>query len=189
MKTRKLGQLEVSELGAGCMSISANYGPPADRTQGIDGHSYGPRERASRSSIPPRCTDPTPTRTLVGEALAPIRDQVAIATKFGFDLEAGGLNSRPEHIKEVVEGSLKRLQTDRIDLYYQHRVDPERADRRRGGRHQGPDPGRKGPALRPLRGERQNNPARACRSTGHGGADRILAHGTGSGAERRPRNL
>src|SRR5207342_2378924 len=61
---------------------------------------------------------------LVGEALHPIRDKVVIATKFGFDLEKGGLNSRPEHIRDVVEGSLKRLRTDRIDLYYQHRVDP-----------------------------------------------------------------
>ena len=67
---------------------------------------------------------PYTNETLVGEALAPIRDQVVIATKFGFDIEAGGLNSRPEHIKKVVEASLQRLRTDRIDLYYQHRVDP-----------------------------------------------------------------
>ncbi len=68
---------------------------------------------------------PHTSEELVGEALAPFRDRVVIASKFGFDIEAGGLNSRPEHIKKVVEDSLKRLKTDRIDLYYQHRVDPK----------------------------------------------------------------
>jgi len=125
MKTRKLGNLEVSALGAGCMSISANYGPPADRKQGIDvirrAHDKGVTlfDTAEVYGV-------YANEDLVGEALAPIRDKVAIATKFGFELEAasGGLNSRPERIKKVVEGSLKRLRTDRIDLYYQHRVDP-----------------------------------------------------------------
>jgi aryl-alcohol dehydrogenase-like predicted oxidoreductase len=124
MKTRKLGKLEVSELGSGCMSISANYGPPADRNQGI---------KVIRSAYEKGVTffdtaevyGPYTNEELVGEALAPFRDKVVIATKFGFDLEAGGLNSRPEHIKKVIEGSLKRLKTDRIDLYYQHRVDPK----------------------------------------------------------------
>jgi aryl-alcohol dehydrogenase-like predicted oxidoreductase len=124
MKTRKLGKLEVSEMGSGCMSISANYGPPADRNQGI---------KVIRTAYEKGVTffdtaevyGPYTSEELVGEALAPIRDKVAIATKFGFDLEAGGLNSRPEHIKNVIEGSLKRLKTDRIDLYYQHRVDPK----------------------------------------------------------------
>ncbi|OAI58703.1 aldehyde oxidase [Ralstonia solanacearum] len=124
MKKRMLGKLEVSELGAGCMSISANYGPPADRAQGI---------KVIRTAYEKGITffdtaevyGPHTSEDLVGEALAPFRDQVVIATKFGFDIEAGGtLNSRPEHIKQVVEGSLKRLRTDRIDLYYQHRVDP-----------------------------------------------------------------
>ncbi len=125
MKTRKLGNLEVSALGAGCMSISANYGPPADRKQGI-----GVIRRAHEKGVTffdtAEVYGPYTSEDLVGEALAPIRDQVAIATKFGFELEAAsvGLNSRPEHIKKVVEGSLKRLRTDRIDLYYQHRVDP-----------------------------------------------------------------
>ena len=73
----------------------------------------------------PKCTGHIQNEELVGEALAPFRDQVVIATKFGFDLEAGGLNSRPEHIRKALEGSLKRLRTDRIDLYYQHRVDPK----------------------------------------------------------------
>ena len=123
MKKRKLGKLEVSELGFGCMSISANYGPPADKNQGI---------KVIRTAYKKGVTffdtaevyGPHTSEALVGEALAPFRDKVVIATKFGFDLEAGGLNSRPEHVKRVVEGSLKRLRTDRIDLYYQHRVDP-----------------------------------------------------------------
>lgn len=124
MKTRKLGKLEVSEMGSGCMSISANYGPPADRNQGI---------KVIRTAYEKGVTffdtaevyGPYTNEELVGEALAPFRDKIVIATKFGFDLEAGGLNSRPEHIKKVIEESLKRLKTDRIDLYYQHRVDPK----------------------------------------------------------------
>src|ERR1700722_11767068 len=124
MNTRKLGNLEVSELGAGCMSISANYGPAVDKDQGI---------RLIRSAHEKGVTffdtaevyGPFTNEELVGEALAPFRDKVVIATKFGFDMEAGGsLNSKPAHIKKVVEASLKRLRTDRIDLYYQHRVDP-----------------------------------------------------------------
>ncbi len=121
---RKLGKLEVSQLGSGCMSISANYGPPAPRDQGI---------KLIRTAFDKGVTffdtaevyGPYTNEELVGEALAPFRDKVVIATKFGFDLEAGGLNSRPEHIRKVIEGSLKRLRTDRIDLYYQHRVDPK----------------------------------------------------------------
>src|SRR5688572_8642165 len=123
MKKRKLGKLEVSEIGAGCMSISANYGPPADRGQGIKviREAY---EKGVTFFDTAEVYGPFTNEELVGEALAPFRDKVVIASKFGFDLEAGGLNSRPEHIKKVVEASLKRLRTDRIDLYYQHRVDP-----------------------------------------------------------------
>ena len=126
IKTRKLRTLEVSALGAGCMSISANYGPPAPRDQGI---------KVIRTAYEKGVTffdtaevyGPFTNEELVGEALSPFRDKVTIASKFGFDLEggSGGLNSRPEHIKKVVETSLKRLKTDRIDLYYQHRVDPK----------------------------------------------------------------
>ncbi|WP_334869144.1 aldo/keto reductase [Nostoc sp.] len=126
MKARKLGQLEASELGFGCMSISANYGPAADRNQGIKviRTAY---EKGVRFFDTAEVYGPFTNEELVGEALAPFRDKVAIATKFGFDVAngSGGLNSRPEHIKKVVEASLKRLQTDRIDLYYQHRVDPK----------------------------------------------------------------
>src|SRR6476469_5535939 len=107
------------------MSISANYGPPSDRAQGI---------KTIRTAYENGVTffdtaevyGPYTNEDLVGEALAPFRDKVAIATKFGFELEdpKGGLNSRPGKIKKVVEASLKRLRTDHIDLYYQHRVDP-----------------------------------------------------------------
>jgi len=123
MQARQLGQLKVSEMGAGCMSISANYGPPADKDQGI---------KVIRAAYEHGVTffdtaevyGPFTNEELVGEALAPFRDKVAVASKFGFDIEAGGLNSHPVHIKKVVEDSLRRLKTDRIDLYYQHRVDP-----------------------------------------------------------------
>ncbi len=125
MKQRKLGTMTVSELGAGCMSISANYGPPAPKEQGL---------RAIRTAFENGVTffdtaevyGPFTNEELVGEALQPVRDQVKIATKFGYAIDGtAALNSRPEHIKKVVEQSLKRLRTDRIDLYYQHRVDPK----------------------------------------------------------------
>ena len=122
MKTRRLGNLEVSELGFGCMSISANYGPPAPRDQGIK-VIRAAYEKGVTFFDTAEVYGPHTNEELVGEALAPFREKVAIATKFGYDIEAGGHNSRPEHIKKVVEGSLKRLRTDRIDLYYQHRVD------------------------------------------------------------------
>jgi aryl-alcohol dehydrogenase-like predicted oxidoreductase len=124
VKKRKLGKLEVSEMGFGCMSISANYGPAADRNKGIEviraAHDQGVTFFDTAEVYGPYANE-----ELVGEALAPIRDKVAIATKFGFDNENGGtLNSQPKHIRKVVEESLKRLRTDHIDLYYQHRVDP-----------------------------------------------------------------
>ena len=122
MKTRSLGNLEVSELGFGCMSISANYGPPAPRDQGIK-VIRAAYEKGVTFFDTAEVYGPHTNEELVGEALTPFREKVAIATKFGYDIEAGGHNSRPEHIKKVVEGSLKRLRTDRIDLYYQHRVD------------------------------------------------------------------
>ncbi len=124
MQKRKLGSLEVSAIGFGCMRISANYGPAAGRNQGVEviraAHDKGVTFFDTAEVYGPYTNE-----ELVGEALAPIRDKVAIATKFGFDNENGGaLNSQPKHIRSVVEESLKRLRTDRIDLYYQHRVDP-----------------------------------------------------------------
>jgi aryl-alcohol dehydrogenase-like predicted oxidoreductase len=125
MQKRKLGNLEVSAVGFGCMSISANYGPAADRNQGID-VIRAAQERGVTFFDTAEVYGPYTNEELVGEALAPFRDKVVIATKFGFAIDGTiGLNSRPERIKKVVEESLKRLRTDRIDLYYQHRVDPE----------------------------------------------------------------
>jgi aryl-alcohol dehydrogenase-like predicted oxidoreductase len=107
------------------MSISANYGPAADRNQGI-GVIRAAHGKGVTFFDTAEVYGPYTNEELVGEALAPIRDKVAIATKFGFDNENGGiLNSQPKHIIKVVEESLKRLRTDRIDLYYQHRVDPK----------------------------------------------------------------
>jgi aryl-alcohol dehydrogenase-like predicted oxidoreductase len=126
MHTRTLGPLEVSALGAGAMSLSANYGPPADRRQGI-GVLREAHQRGVTFFDTAEVYGPFTNEELVGEALAPIRDGVRIATKFGFNLEggSGGLNSRPDHIRAVVDASLERLRTDRIDLLYQHRVDPD----------------------------------------------------------------
>jgi aryl-alcohol dehydrogenase-like predicted oxidoreductase len=125
MKRRKLGTLEVSEMGFGCMNASGNYGPAPDKNRGI-GVIRAAHEKGVTLFDTAEFYGPYTNEELVGEALAPIRDRVAVATKFGFDNEKGGLilNSRPEHIRKVVEESLKRLRTDRIDLYYQHRVDP-----------------------------------------------------------------
>src|SRR5437870_6109091 len=124
MKTRKLGKLEVSEIGAGCMSISANYGPPAPKNQGIK-VIRAAHEKGVTFFDTAEVYGPYTNEELVGEALAPFRDKVVIASKFGFAIDGTiGLNSRPEHIKQVTEASLKRLKTDRIDLFYQHRVDP-----------------------------------------------------------------
>jgi aryl-alcohol dehydrogenase-like predicted oxidoreductase len=129
MQKRKLGKsnLEVSAVGLGCMGMSFGYGPPKDKPEMIS---------LIRSAVELGVTffdtaevyGPFLNEELIGEALAPLRGQVAIATKFGFHFDANGkqagLNSRPEHIKEVATASLKRLKTDVIDLFYQHRVDP-----------------------------------------------------------------
>jgi len=128
MKTRKLGKnnLEVSAIGLGCMGLSFGYGPAVDKQQGIS-LIRAAVERGVTFFDTAEVYGPYTNEELVGEALAPFRDQVVIATKFGFKIENGkqaGLDSRPEHIKEVAEASLKRLKTDVIDLFYQHRVDP-----------------------------------------------------------------
>jgi len=130
MRMRNLGKsgLEVSALGLGCMGMSANYGPPEDKAEMV---------ALLRAAVDIGVTlfdtaavyGPFSNEELVGEGLALVRDRVAIATKFGFDVdpvtkERRGLNSRPAHIKLVAEASLRRLRTDVIDLFYQHRVDP-----------------------------------------------------------------
>jgi aryl-alcohol dehydrogenase-like predicted oxidoreductase len=126
MKKRKLGNsnLEVSALGFGCMNMSFGYGPAAAKQQAI-AVIRAAMERGVTLFDTAEVYGPHTNEELVGEALAPFRDQVVIASKYGFDLEDfPNLNSRPEHIKQVVEGSLKRLRTDVIDILYQHRVDP-----------------------------------------------------------------
>src|SRR5437868_8966386 len=135
MKTRKLGKrnLEVSAIGLGCMGMSFSYGPPKDKQQMIS-LIRAAVERGVTFFDTAEVYGPFINEELVGEALAPFRGQVVIATKFGFDLSPDfdprgmkgslGLNSRPEHIKQAVAGSLKRLKVETIDLLYQHRVDP-----------------------------------------------------------------
>jgi aryl-alcohol dehydrogenase-like predicted oxidoreductase len=128
MQKRTLGKsgLEVSAIGLGCMGLSFGLGPAVDKQTGIT-LIRAAFERGVTFFDTAEVYGPFTNEELVGEALAAVRDQVVIATKFGFKIENGkqaGLDSRPEHIKEVAEASLKRLRTDRIDLFYQHRVDP-----------------------------------------------------------------
>jgi aryl-alcohol dehydrogenase-like predicted oxidoreductase len=133
MQKRKLGQLgpEVSAIGLGCMGMSFSLGPPKD----VKEMTVLLRQAVERGVTffdTAEVYGPFTNEDLLGEALAPVRDKIVLATKFGFDLSPGrdprhspGMNSRPEHIKQAVEGSLKRLKTEVIDLYYQHRVDPD----------------------------------------------------------------
>jgi aryl-alcohol dehydrogenase-like predicted oxidoreductase len=132
MQKRKLGKsnLEVSAIGLGCMGMSFSYGPPKDKREMTD-LLHAAVDRGITFFDTAEIYGPFINEELVGEALAPFHGKVAIATKFGFDLSgsdnrpgAAGLNSRPEHIKQAVEGSLKRLKVESIDLLYQHRVDP-----------------------------------------------------------------
>jgi aryl-alcohol dehydrogenase-like predicted oxidoreductase len=130
MKKRKLGSLEVSEIGLGCMGMSFSYGPAKDKQEMLP-VIRAAVERGVTFFDTAEVYGPFTNEELVGEALAPFREQVVIATKFGFQITPDGkpgshaLNSRPEHIRKAAEGSLQRLGIDRIDLYYQHRVDPE----------------------------------------------------------------
>ena len=129
MQRRVLGGLEVSALGLGCMGMSMAYGPAGERGEMI-ALLRAAVERGVTFFDTAEVYGPFVNEELLGEALAPVRGQVQIATKFGFDIPAGGgawtgLNSRPEHIRAVAEASLKRLRTDTIDLFYQHRVDPD----------------------------------------------------------------
>src|SRR5580658_8002573 len=131
MQKRKLGKsnLEVSALGLGCMGMSFSYGPPKDKKEMTD-LLHAAVDRGITFFDTAEVYGPFINEELVGEALAPFRGKVVIATKFGFDVGsdsrpgAAGVNSQPAHIKQAVEGSLKRLKVDTIDLLYQHRVDP-----------------------------------------------------------------
>lgn len=127
MKQRKLGSMEVSALGLGCMGLSFGFGPAADRTEAI-AMIRSAFDRGVTLFDTAEAYGPFANEELVGEALEPIRNQVIVATKFGFKInengETVGLDSRPHHIRDVVDASLKRLRTEHIDLLYQHRVDP-----------------------------------------------------------------
>src|SRR5438105_12158845 len=131
MQKRELGKsgLAVSAIGLGCMGMSSGYGPPKDKQEMIS-LLRSAVERGVTFFDTAEVYGPFTNEELVGEALSPFRGQVVIATKFGFKLDPNGgpkwvgLDSRPEHIKEVAEGSLKRLKVDVLDLFYQHRVDP-----------------------------------------------------------------
>jgi aryl-alcohol dehydrogenase-like predicted oxidoreductase len=127
MDQRQLGTLEVSAIGLGCMGLSANYGDPVDIEHGVS-LIRGAHDQGVTFFDTAEAYGPFTNETLVGEAIQPIRDQVVIATKFGFGYDGAtrtGLNSRPENIIRALEGSLQRLRTERIDLLYQHRVDPD----------------------------------------------------------------
>jgi aryl-alcohol dehydrogenase-like predicted oxidoreductase len=125
MLKRKLGDgLEVSALGLGCMGMSHGYGKPADRGEMIR-LMHAAVERGITLFDTAEVYGPFTNEELVGEALAPLRDKVVIATKFGFRIGGQGMDSRPEHIREVCEASLRRLRVESIDLFYQHRVDPD----------------------------------------------------------------
>src|SRR3954452_180599 len=129
MQKRKLGKsgIEVSALGFGCMGLSANYGPPTERQEGIK-IIRAAAERGITLFDTAEVYGPFANEELVGEALAPFRDRVVIATKFGFGINPDGtrygLNSRPDHIRQVADAALSRLKVEAIDLLYQHRVDP-----------------------------------------------------------------
>jgi aryl-alcohol dehydrogenase-like predicted oxidoreductase len=130
MQKRKLGKLEVTAMGLGCMGLSHAYGPAVETQDGV-ALIRAAFDRGVTFFDTAEVYGPFTNEELVGEALAPFRDRVVIATKFGFDLDPAtgerrsGLNSRPDHIRKVAEASLKRLKTDVIDLFYQHRVDPD----------------------------------------------------------------
>ena len=179
MEKRQLGKsgLEVSAIGLGCMGLSFAYGPAMDVKEAI---------KLVRAAVDRGVTffdtaeayGPFKNEELVGEALAPVRGEVVIATKFGFKFDAAnaqsGLDSRPEHIREVAEASLKRLKTDVIDLFYQHRVDPEVPIEDVAGAVEGPDRARQGQAFRTVGSGRPDDPPRSCGAAGGGVAERIF---------------
>ena len=167
----------MSAIGLGCMGMSQSYPPFPDRHEMI-ALIRAAVERGVTFFDTAQVYGPFTNEELVGEALAPVRDQVVIATKFGFDLEGdgqGGIDSRPETIRRSVEGSLRRLRIDTIDLLYQHRVDPNVPDRGRRRHGEGADRGREGQALRPLGGRGADHPPRARGPAGDRAAERVLA--------------
>jgi len=167
----------VSEIGLGCVGMSYGYGPAADRREmiGLIRHAF---DRGVTFFDTAEAYGPFTNETLVGEAVARFRDRAVIATKFGFELGPDGkqigVDSRPGHIRDDAEASLRHLGIETIDLSYQHRVDPDVPIEELAGA-EGPHRGRKGAALRSLRGRREDHPARARGAAGRGRAERILA--------------
>ena len=194
-RTLGTGGLEVSAIGLGCMGMTGGYSDTPDREEMI-ALLRAAVDRGVTFFDTAEIYGPYANEELVGEALAPYRDQVVIATKFGWDIDPvdrkprGRVTSRPEH-QQVVEGSLQRLGVDAIDLYYQHRVDPDVPDRGRRRRGQGAHRGRQGQALRPVRGGRRDDPPGARGPARHGRAERVLAvvaAARGGGAGRAARS-
>ena len=182
MQTRKLGNsgLEVSALGLGCMSMTSAYGPASDKAEMIklirSAHDLGVTHFDTAEAYGPFANE-----VLVGEALEPIHDKVTIATKFGFNIDpvtgqrGAGTNSRPEHIKAVADASLKRLRTDHIDLFYQHRVDPNVPIEDVAGAVEGVNCRGQSQALRHVRSSSSDHSACTRSSAAHRSAERILA--------------
>lgn len=177
MKKRVLGNsgLEVSSIGLGCMGMTFGYGQAADTGEAIKLIRAAAERGVTLFDTAEGYGEAN--ERLVGEALAPVRDQVVLATKFGFKdgNPTAGLDSRPERIRLVAEQSLKRLQTERIDLFYQHRVDPDVPIEEVAGDGPGSHPGGQGQALRPVRSGCGRHPQGARGAAGHGLAERVLA--------------
>jgi aryl-alcohol dehydrogenase-like predicted oxidoreductase len=176
MEKRLLGTLEVSAIGLGCMGLSTNYGDPVDTKFGID-LIRGAHDQGVTFFDTAEAYGPFTNETLVGEALEPIRDQVVVATKFGFSYDGTtrtGLNSRPENIIRAVEGSLQRLRTDRIDLLYQHRVDPDVPIEEVAGTVGDLIADGKVGHFGLVGGQRRHDPPRPCRPASDGGPERVL---------------
>ena len=183
MQKRKLGNsnLEVSALGLGCMTMSGGYSVSPDRQEMI-ALLRAAVERGVTFFDTAQVYGPFANEELVGEALEPFKGQVVIATKFGFEFEENGdgprtvgVNSQPENIRQSVEGSLKRLRVEAIDLFYQHRVDPNVPIEEVAGAVKELIEAGQGQALRNVRSRRRHDSPRARRATRHGGAKRILA--------------
>jgi hypothetical protein len=196
MDKRHLGALEVSAIGLGCMGLSTNYGDPVDAQHGVN-LIRGAHEQGVTFFDTAEAYGPFSNEALVGEALEPIRDQVVLATEFGFGydgLTRIGLDSRPESIIRAVDGSLQRLRTDRIDLLYQHRVDPQVPIEDVAGTVKTlieagkVARGREGRSLRAIGGQRRHHPPRPHRPSGRRGAVGVFHLGPGSRG-RRPARL
>ena len=174
------------------MGLEAVYGPATGRQEGI-AIIRAAFERGVTLFDTAEAYGPFTNEELVGEALGPLRERVVIATKFGFGINPDGtrygVDSRPEHIRQVVDAMLKRLNVTTIDLLYQHRVDPNVPDRGRRGRREGADSERQGEALRAVRGERPDDPSSTRRPARRGRSERVLVVDSRCRAQRRARRL